>query len=53
MDAEFTYDGDRLTLDPDEWLRRWRVQMWAEWRLGEQIRARQSDPRAIVKITGV
>ena len=53
MDVEFTYGGERLTLDPDEWLRHWRIQCMAGQRLVEQIRAIAADPRAFAKITGV
>lgn len=40
-------------VEPDEWLRRWRVQLMIEQRLSDQIRAMQVDPRAFVRITGV
>ena len=50
--VEFTYEWEPI-LRPEDDLRRLRVQMWAEQRLVEQVRAMQSDPRAFVKITGV
>lgn len=53
MDVEFTYERERLALDADEWLRRWRVQWWAEQWLVDQIRAREIDPRAFVRIAGI
>lgn len=38
--------------EPSEW-RRWVMQWMAEQRLIDQIRAREQDPRAFVRITGV
>lgn len=44
---------DREPVDASEDHRRWLMQWMIEQRLVNQIRAREQDPRAFVRITGV